>query len=418
MDPAQRFHRDLARRLMTIAAGAALTVPVAGAGCGGSVVDPTGGGAQGAGGGGNPSGTGGTSTTGSESTTGSLSSSSSTSTTTTSNTSTTSTGTTCGDGVECFDWPPQIPCPGNQEALQYMEPCNESLCMVTSIDGAGNWENGQCCYPVTTSFCGVGRPYLVDGRARVARLSSQAGDWSRAGSSPEVGGLRADVRAALADAWASDALLEHASVAAFARFSLELLAWGAPSDLVTDAHLAALDEVRHAGHCFRLASAYRGAPVEPARFPLEGSVPIAANLPALAVATFHEGCVGETIAALVASEQRARASDPAVQAVLDGIAADEARHAELAWRTVAWAIRAGGADVVEALRGALERIHECAPRPEDDARLGGETGHGRLDAAAVRAVFVRGLQDLVLPCARALLANHESRSAAELEDRV
>jgi hypothetical protein len=37
------------------------------------------------------------------------------------------------------------------------------------------------------------------------------------------------------------ALFQHASVASFARFSLELLALGAPPDLVAAAHAAALD---------------------------------------------------------------------------------------------------------------------------------------------------------------------------------
>ena len=39
-------------------------------------------------------------------------------------------------------------------------------------------------------------------------------------------------RALLAEAWTTDALHEHASIASSARFSLELMAAGAPADLV------------------------------------------------------------------------------------------------------------------------------------------------------------------------------------------
>src|SRR5262245_52773660 len=45
--------------------------------------------------------------------------------------------------------------------------------------------------------------------------------------------------------WARAAQYEHASVASFARFSLELLALGAPSDLIARAHRAAIDELEH-----------------------------------------------------------------------------------------------------------------------------------------------------------------------------
>src|SRR5690349_3292760 len=62
---------------------------------------------------------------------------------------------------------------------------------------------------------------------------------------------RADARRAGIEA----AAREHAAVATFARLSLELLALGAPSDLVVAAHDAALDEVRHARQSYAIASA-------------------------------------------------------------------------------------------------------------------------------------------------------------------
>ena len=92
---------------------------------------------------------------------------------------------------------------------------------------------GECCYMVYNVLCGPGgRPYLVDDRARVSasvRGPSNRG-WTE-GDRPDLRHLTAAERAALAEAWTADALLEHASVASFARFSLELLAAGAPADL-------------------------------------------------------------------------------------------------------------------------------------------------------------------------------------------
>ena len=63
------------------------------------------------------------------------------------------------------------------------------------------------------------------------------------------------LRDAVVKAWTTAARAEHASVASFARFTLQLLHLGAPADLVADAQQAALDEVRHARLCFGVASA-------------------------------------------------------------------------------------------------------------------------------------------------------------------
>ena len=79
----------------------------------------------------------------------------------------------------------------------------------------------------------------------------------------------------------------------------------------------------------------------------------AATLVELAVAAVREGCFGETLAAVVASMQREAATDPAVREVLAIVAEEEARHAELAFRVVTWAIANGGKDVKHAVHGAF-----------------------------------------------------------------
>ena len=75
-------------------------------------------------------------------------------------------------------------------------------------------------------------------------------DWSAAlpGFGESRGPQLADLTAAacnrLAAEWSRDALAEHASIASFARFSLQLMAVGAPSALLADAQRAASDEAR------------------------------------------------------------------------------------------------------------------------------------------------------------------------------
>jgi hypothetical protein len=274
----------------------------------------------------------------------------------------------------------------------------------------GGSADSQCCYLVVNHLCtGGGRPYLVGDRARIAATHQGTGShgWAAGeGPSPDaLALLTAGERAALAAAWTADAVMEHASVASFARFSLALLAAGAPADLVELAHRAALDEVRHARLCFALAAAYAGDAIAPGPFPLGAEVHVGSGLAALATSTVKEGCVGETVAAILAAEQLARATDPAVRAALARIAADEARHAELAWRTVAWAVHAGGSDVRAAVEQTLlEAFAERGATPAvESAGSRAMEAHGRLDAATAARVVASAMADVVGPAARALL---------------
>lgn len=108
------------------------------------------------------------------------------------------------------------------------------------------------------SVAACGRPFLVSGVERRAKARQGLG-WAEPGA-PDCGGLAPEVRRALAAHWTEIALMEHASIAAFSRFVLELLSLGAPADLVRDAGRAMSDEIAHAEACFALASAYAGDP--------------------------------------------------------------------------------------------------------------------------------------------------------------
>lgn len=285
-----------------------------------------------------------------------------------------------------------------------------------SVDGPGEFRSAaddtgfagdRCCYPVTKvtvpDGCVVGRPYYDDGQLVTAEARCASG-WA-VGRRPDPSALTPAERRLLADAWTRDALIEHASVAAFAKFALELLAVGAPSDLVDAAHAAARDEVRHARLAFALAEAYAGEAVAPGAFPFGGSVPVETDLAALAAATAREGCVGETVVALLAAEALAVTEDPAVRDVLAVVAADEARHAELAWRAVRWMVEVGGDRVRDAVAAVFDDVARDGVRPPD-VTFGADdrvlAAHGRIRAEAMRAMVDRALAEVVLPCGRAV----------------
>lgn len=257
---------------------------------------------------------------------------------------------------------------------------------------------------VDTGTGNGGGPFLVEDTARTATVERTDRGWSLGVLAPNTAGLDLETRRALADAWTADAFLEHASVAAFARFSLDLLAVGAPADLVTAAHLAALDEIRHARICFALAQGYAGAPLGPSGFPFDGALPLRHDLASLATATAREGCIGETLAALTAAEQLAHATEPAVRRALSAIAEDEARHAELAWRTIAWALDRGGEAVHDAGAAVFAEAAQHVPAAAKDTAIpSGLLAHGRLDPSATREALVRALDEVIGPAFASLL---------------
>jgi hypothetical protein len=259
-----------------------------------------------------------------------------------------------------------------------------------------------CCYEaVVTPYC-EGRPFTVDGRAVAARVTARA-DWA-APLAPDVSRLNEPTLSALAAAWGRDARYEHASIASFARFALELLSVGAPAALLAEAHRAIGDEIRHAELCFGLAAAYAGAPLGPGKLAMEGALDGRADLAAIAVAAVREGCVGETVAALVAEAMRDAAEDPAVRHALGRIANDEVAHAALAWRFVTWALAQAPDEIAGPVAAAfaehaLPALGEADGSDVDHAAM---RAHGRLPEGEVRAIAARAYAEVILPCARAM----------------
>jgi hypothetical protein len=217
-----------------------------------------------------------------------------------------------------------------------------------------------------------------------------------------------DVSAAVAAQWRENGRTEHASVAAFARLTLDLMALGAPPALVPAANRDALDEIRHTEICFSLARALDGKGESPSAFPeasrartLPASRTLA--LAALAVDSLVDGALHEWVSARVIGRLVRRCEQPQIRAVLKEIAADEGRHAAHGWDVVAWCLAEGGSAVADALRGALKALPREARSPLPEAAWDGAWerlgihGHAlaKQEFAAGRAALVRRVERML-----------------------
>lgn len=261
-----------------------------------------------------------------------------------------------------------------------------------------------CCYVgvVDVQYCPGGRPFIVEGVARTAETHVRE-DWS-ARLKPNTNDLTARQRAVLAEAWLDMALDEHASIASFARFTLQLLALGAPPDLVRASERAARDEIAHAELCFGLASVYAGRALGPGQLDVGSSLGSFEPVD-IARSVFREGCVGETISAMVAERAASLCVDPATRRALEVIARDEGRHAELAWKYIGWSAQQHDG-VLEAIEQELAALlHTCDQAPTlregDDGQWAAR--HGQLSARQRRKTVQRTVRDVVIPCAEVLL---------------
>ena len=249
------------------------------------------------------------------------------------------------------------------------------------------------------SHCGEGRPFIVDGTARTASAIRTSSWLHSVAPSPPLSSRQ---RETLAAHWRDAALAEHASIAAFARFSLELLALGAPPTLLDASMRAMQDEIRHARDCFALASRYAGHPVGPGPLRTDGAVPSAVDLVSVATSVVREACVGETLAAIVASAAALRASDPRVRGVLEGVADDELRHAELGWQFLRWALDRANPPQRAAILSELRAATLAPPQSSESAIDPALSAHGHLDTHTLAQLHDAATEHVLLPAAQAL----------------
>jgi hypothetical protein len=186
-----------------------------------------------------------------------------------------------------------------------------------------------------------GRPFVSgDGTVVVAQpaegLNGTHADWCDDDNALPLSS-RIAPNATLASSWLTAALAEHASVASFNAFSLQLLALGAPSSLIAGAQQAALDEVEHARLSFEMARRFGSRQFAPGKFPVAATVTAdPEGGMAVAKAVAEEGCVDEMASTLEAALELSREVDRDARSVRRRIIKDEAGHAGLAWHAVAW----------------------------------------------------------------------------------
>jgi tetratricopeptide (TPR) repeat protein len=182
----------------------------------------------------------------------------------------------------------------------------------------------------------AGRPIVVNGEIRLATLHE--GDTWCSKSPLSDANLSQTANTAAAQAWLEAGRGEHASVASFARFVLQLMGLGAPPNLVRDAIQAMADEVDHACDSFGIASQLTGKPFSPGVLDVSDIISDLGDSRSILRDAIVEGCVAETISARQAVVAHERSQDPSVRTALAQIAEEETKHAELAWRFVEWLI--------------------------------------------------------------------------------
>ena len=166
-----------------------------------------------------------------------------------------------------------------------------------------------------------------------------------------VSNISSDVLEAASRNYISQGLAEHASVASFGRFSLHLMRIGAPAAILRGAHEAAIDEIEHAQLCFSIGNWLSGAAVTtdglkssrivgPRAFPFpDDIIRIEQSMRKLVLSVLDEGVMGETLATLrLALRSEHMKGYRFIQETLKKIMVDEARHASLGWRTLAWSV--------------------------------------------------------------------------------
>merc|ERR1712066_83704 len=107
----------------------------------------------------------------------------------------------------------------------------------------------------------LGRPFVVDGKYRtttsqnssICKRNDNAGCCNS--HTPEKV-ARTAVEEEIGKQWLKSAEAEHASVASFAKHSLQLVSLGAPAELIKAAQVSAMDEIRHSQICYDIAGRF------------------------------------------------------------------------------------------------------------------------------------------------------------------
>ena len=135
--------------------------------------------------------------------------------------------------------------------------------------------------------------------------------------------------------WIESAEAEHASIASFARHTLQLLSLNAPSDLLIASQKAAMDEVRHTETSYGVASSILKTTIKPDVLDIQQGLEHLSS-EEIIKSIIQEGCIEETLSAIELNMAANLAGHPLLKQLMLQIAREEANHAQLAWNTIQW----------------------------------------------------------------------------------
>ena len=200
--------------------------------------------------------------------------------------------------------------------------------------------------------------------------------------------------------WQDMAQEEYESIAAFSEVALDLMAAGAPVELVTRCHEAALEEARHTRTCLDVALRVNG---RAARIGMTPRLRVARRRPRwrgallarLAVESYVDGWVGEASSARVLAQLAREARDSEIGNALRHLAREEMGHARLGEDIVRWCASEGDPLVEYALRIARRRLARTHLPPADRLESANLRHLGVADRA-LRADALRAAQAAAL----------------------
>jgi hypothetical protein len=258
----------------------------------------------------------------------------------------------------------------------------------------------------------VGESALAAEHARLLRTALRRGrERPERAPGETMGAGRAPRAIAIARAtWLRRMAHEHQSAMVFARLLPQLACAEATLDVKTAVLRMAMDELRHAALCGDVALALGGraeVEIDLATTPLPEHPGCTSRERALRNVLFV-GCLSETVALALLSEERELAEEPLARRVAKQLAADEVLHAKLGWIHLAttWPLldqaeRSRTNAYLPAAFAYLEREMLAAmPLPDGalDERVRADlTALGVLASDEGRALFYKTVEEVVVP---------------------
>jgi len=196
-------------------------------------------------------------------------------------------------------------------------------------------------------------------------------------------------------------------VASFARFTLQMMSFGAPAELIREIQLAAADEVKHAQRAAEILSALSGEPISPGAFSLE-NLTLTTSRAHLVEMLIREACVGETLGVAEITAALKVCTQEEVRVHLAEVLQDETRHAGLAWRSLRWLLESAPRhEQGPLLRLIKKTFRQCSV---DMGLTGHQTSHlqvtsepalnrwGVLSSSQTHLARLTAYQHVLLPC--------------------